>query len=71
VKELLPKKHTQIQNRNVEENYEFRSTSTSFCKKKKQKKFAPGGFGTSRAKPSHEQKFFASFFQKRSAFFLP
>jgi hypothetical protein len=40
-----------------------------FFEKKKQKTFAPAGAGTSRANAHIMQKFFASFFQKRSTFF--
>jgi hypothetical protein len=37
--------------------------------KKKQKNFDPAGFGKSVAKARSKQKFFGSFFQKRTAFF--
>jgi hypothetical protein len=41
-----------------------------FFEKKKQKTFDPFGFGLpGKARPS-SQKFFGSFFQKRTAFFL-
>jgi len=40
-----------------------------FFEKKNQKTFGPAGCGGAVAKARNEQKFFASFFQKRSAFF--
>jgi hypothetical protein len=39
--------------------------------KKKQKTLIPAGIGTARAKAPNEQKFFASFFQKRSSYTNP
>ncbi len=50
---------------------EEESKNLLFLKKKKQKDFAP--FGTERAARSvpKEQKFFGSFFQKRTASLLP
>jgi hypothetical protein len=39
-------------------------------KKKNQKTFGPAGFGLGVASAPSKQKFFASFFQKRSACFL-
>jgi hypothetical protein len=41
-----------------------------FFEKKNQKTFAPGGRGNGSATAPNEQKFFASFFQKRSACFV-
>jgi hypothetical protein len=45
-----------------------------FFEKKNQKTFATSGRGLTQAlepdSDDHEQKFFASFFQKRSSFFL-
>jgi hypothetical protein len=40
-----------------------------FFEKKKQKTLTPMGFGTAHAQTLNSQKFFASFFQKRSAYF--
>jgi hypothetical protein len=40
-----------------------------FFEKKNQKTFAPGGSDTAGARARNKQKFFASFFQKRSACF--
>jgi hypothetical protein len=43
---------------------------TFFEKKVTKKPFGPAGGGTIRAKTRSKRKFFASFFQKRSASFL-
>jgi hypothetical protein len=42
---------------------------TSFCEQKEAKKLYPAGCGDRRANSHGKQKFFASFFQKRSASF--
>jgi len=46
-----------------------KKASASFLKKRSKKFLLTGGFGTAIAKTRSKQKFFASFFQKRSAFF--
>jgi hypothetical protein len=46
-----------------------RQSKRFFSEKKKQKTFAPAGVGNAGAPARSKRKFFASFFQKRSAFF--
>jgi hypothetical protein len=48
----------------------MKERKTFFFEKKNQKTFGPGGAGSTVATTRSKQKFFASFFQKRSACFL-
>jgi hypothetical protein len=48
----------------------WRQQALLFVIKKKQKNFGPAGCGSGRANARGKQKFFGSFFQKRTAFFF-